>query len=743
MKHLFIFILILTCCLNGVLFAQDIPLVYDVEHTGDTCEAPILPPVDELLVDEQLPDPLEWSDGSGRVTSFSSWVSRRAEIKAEIEQYEIGLKPSFYDELTASYANGVLTVNVTQNGETLTLTSNVTLPEGDGPFPAIFAMDMMSVPSTIFSDRDIAIINFTSSQVMAHTQSRGKEPINKLYPDLTNIGAYAAWPWGVSRLIDGLELVQDDLPIDLKHLAVTGCSYAGKMALWSGALDERIALTIAQEPGGGGAAAWRVSETLGEVETLGATNSAWFKQDFKSNFSGSKVSKLPFDNHELVAMCVPRACLILGNSSQVWLAEEAGYVSCRAAQDIYRTFGIKDRFGFVIDTGHGHCASSDEQNEAVTEFVKRFLLDDTTANTGWEINTFPNVEYLDWFEKWGGVPGAPRAKAGDDQNVVDEDNDGLEYVTLDASESFDKDGTIVSYKWSKLGTEIASGVIATVSCTIGLHEITLTVTDDSAKFATDEVKITVNPVQSPYEGTAYEVPCKIEAENFDNGGNGFAYYDDSPGSATGVDFRPEVDVDFENCTDTDGGYSIGYWTAGEWLEYTINVAVADTFDIDLRVANDGGNKTVDIEIDEELVADDFIVESTGGWQTWKTATVHKVILDAGEHVMRITMGKTNYINFNYLEIKPYVPVTDPVSKDDENTQGVILYPNPAKSSVTIEHNTEAYQVVLMNSLGQEVFVSNSQSKFYAIDLQNYNEGVYFVKVTDKFNNEKVMKLVKH
>ncbi|HSI77476.1 MAG TPA: hypothetical protein VK957_16365 [Lunatimonas sp.] len=63
-------------------------------------------------------------------------------------------------------------------------------------------------------------------------------------------------------------MVNSDLPIDLKHLAVTGCSFAGKMALFAGAFDERIALTIVQEFG---AAAWRVSETLGNVETLAKT----------------------------------------------------------------------------------------------------------------------------------------------------------------------------------------------------------------------------------------------------------------------------------------------------------------------------------------------------------------------------------------------------------------------------------------------------------------------------------------
>lgn len=43
------------------------------------------------------------------------------------------------------------------------------------------------------------------------------------------------------------------------------------MALFAGVFDEHITLTIAQESCGDGAAAWRVSETLGEVETLMST----------------------------------------------------------------------------------------------------------------------------------------------------------------------------------------------------------------------------------------------------------------------------------------------------------------------------------------------------------------------------------------------------------------------------------------------------------------------------------------
>lgn len=386
-----------------------IPFVYEVEHTGAEEATPPARTLRDLPTIRPLTDPFEWSDGSGRSTHFSDWKLRRAEIKAEFETYEIGPKPDRPEDITASYSDGILTVNVTENGETLTLTSEVILPPGEGPFPAVIGMGDASgsLPSDIFSSRNIALITFNFTQVMAHTQNRGTEPINQLYPDLTLMGAYSAWPWGVSRLIDGLELVQDDLPIDLKHLAVSGCSFAGKMALFVGAFDERIALTIAQEPGGGGAAAWRVSETLGEVEKLGVTNRAWFTQNM-FQFSGSNVSKLPIDHHELMAMVAPRALLILGNPDYTWLAEQSGYVSSRAAHEVWKTFGIADRFGFSIVDGHPHCALPDSQRPEVEAFVEKFLLDNENANTDVTIHPYDDVNYTRWTDWWGtGIPTFP------------------------------------------------------------------------------------------------------------------------------------------------------------------------------------------------------------------------------------------------------------------------------------------------------------------------------------------------
>lgn len=360
---------------------NDIPLVYDQEFTGAKYAAPSFPSVDEAQVSETLPNPFEFSNSKKQVKKFKDWGKRRAEIIRELYHYEVGEKPMVdKKDIKATLENNTLTVVVYRNGDSLTITSKITYPEGDGPFPLMIGMSGISLPRQFFPERNIATMNFNMGQVMAHQQRRGSEPINKIYPELVENGAYAMWPWGVSRIIDGLEIVGAASKIDMKHIGVTGCSYAGKMALWSGAFDERIALTIAQEPGGGGAAAWRVSETLGHVETLGNTDNHWFKESMW-DWKDANVSKLPMDHHELCALVCPRALLVLGNTDYEWLADEAGYVSCVAAREVWEKFGIEDRMGFSIQGKHGHCQLPQSQYPEVEAFIDKFLLGKEDANT--------------------------------------------------------------------------------------------------------------------------------------------------------------------------------------------------------------------------------------------------------------------------------------------------------------------------------------------------------------------------
>ena len=384
--------------------SKDVPLVYNVENSGADCAAPPLPPISELPEVKSLRDPFEFANGKHRVKNLDDWSCRRAEIGAEIMHYELGTKPPPPDKLEASFSpDSVLTVTIVVKNDTLKLTSHIWIPEGKGPFPAIIGVGMPggtgSLPRDIFTSRNIATVQFNFGEIAPagfKNVKRGAGGFYKLYPDI-KVGYFAAWAWGVSRIIDALEKLPE-LKIDLKHIGVTGCSFAGKIALFSGAFDERIALTISQESGGGGYTAWRVTESLsGKRETLrNAQGAPWYYQDF--SIFNDAVTKLPYDHHELMAMVAPRALLVTGNPDYEWLADESGYVCSKASQEVWKAFGVADRFGFSIVDKHLHCKVPDQQIPEIEAFVDKFLLGKENINTN--IATTPYHSDLSPWIKW-------------------------------------------------------------------------------------------------------------------------------------------------------------------------------------------------------------------------------------------------------------------------------------------------------------------------------------------------------
>src|SRR5215469_3131381 len=399
-----------------------VPKVYHSENTGANFPAPTFPAFAQLPIVRPLPDPFVFANGQ-RNTDFSRWEQRRNEIFSAVQDYMLGPKPDCHDcTIAANYVPsttnplaGTLTINITRNGQMMTETAAITLPSsGSGPFPYVIgiASPTGSLPASLFPG--IATVAFNQNQVTTLGNPQATDGFYKLYPNLcagptctvatnygqggSNSGQYAAWSWGISRLIDGIEMAStqsiNPLPLDTTHSAVTGCSYAGKEALYAGALDERIALTIAQENGGGGAPSFRFNHDVespeppglalgakaGSVEDIDDTDYHWFAgQMFQ--FAGNSVYKLPIDQHELMAMVAPRALLQTGNTDFYWLGNGAAYVSSRATQRIYNQFGIGDRFGFIIDGNHNHCAVPAVQMPEIAAFINKFLLgQDVSSN---------------------------------------------------------------------------------------------------------------------------------------------------------------------------------------------------------------------------------------------------------------------------------------------------------------------------------------------------------------------------
>ena len=407
--------LILGLCSAG--FAE-VPLNFDVENRGKDLGAT----AGELKTNKKLPNPFEFHDGS-KVSKYGDWSKRRNEIKADIEKYEIGEKP-IPSDVSATYSGGTLTVTVKEGGKTATITSKFSIPSGKGPHPIIIGMNSGtgSLSSSIFSG--FVQVPFSHDQVAKYSMNGQKDTnvgFYKFYGNKNQNGDYSAWSWGVSRLIDGLAIIAKDHNLDMSKIAVTGCSYAGKMALFAGAFDERVTLTIAQESGGGGINSWRTSADFASrgtnIEKIDNTNYSWFMQSLQRQ----DPYKLPHDHHELIGMIAPRAFLALGNPGYEWLGDESGYKSVMVATEVWKAMGIEDRIGFDFTGNHEHCQAASSQNSSVTAFVDKFLRN-KSANTDIHIKPtngkgFKIDNYADWID-WK-TPSLPYEEAKPDTSKQD------------------------------------------------------------------------------------------------------------------------------------------------------------------------------------------------------------------------------------------------------------------------------------------------------------------------------------
>eukprot|EP00903_Cladosiphon_okamuranus_P021661 g19915.t1 len=127
-----------------------------------------------------------------------------------------------------------------------------------------------------------------------------------------------------------------------------------------------------------------------------------------------------------------------------------------------------------------------------------------------------------------------------------------------------------------------------------------------------------------YLGSAAAIPGTIEAEEYDEGGQGIAYYDTNTAN-NGGSFRTSEGVDTK--ASESGGHYVGWIRAGEFIRYAVDVTTAvDSFDFEFVVASPagfagsfqvvgGGTGCSDYEIDLSGVIE---ITPTGNWNKFET-----------------------------------------------------------------------------------------------------------------------------
>jgi cephalosporin-C deacetylase-like acetyl esterase len=145
------------------------------------------------------------------------------------------------------------------------------------------------------------------------------------------------WAWGLHRMIDHLATLPE---IDPKRLAVVGHSRLGKAALAAAAFDDRVAVAFPSQAGCGGTAPSRTKNPKAEtVQRINTSFPHWFADTFKA--FNDDPSKLPFDQHCLVALCAPRPVLFTNATEDQWANPPGQFDVLRAATPVYKLLGVE------------------------------------------------------------------------------------------------------------------------------------------------------------------------------------------------------------------------------------------------------------------------------------------------------------------------------------------------------------------------------------------------------------------
>lgn len=179
--------------------------------------------------------------------------------------------------------------------------------------------------------------------------------------------------------------------------------------------------------------------------------------------------------------------------------------------------------------------------------------------------------------------------------------------------------------------------------TAGSQVIKAIITDAEGKSKTSSnVTLTVNTKREPY--SSMTIPGTIQAENYDKGGANKAYKDNETENRGDANFRTDEGVDIVK---GNGGRALGYTAKGEWVEYTIDVKQAGTYDYTATVSSGTTGSGFSINVNKNgsiTKLADISVPQTGNnsWDTYKTmkGTLSKS-LEAGQQIIRIVITGDN------------------------------------------------------------------------------------------------------
>lgn len=188
---------------------------------------------------------------------------------------------------------------------------------------------------------------------------------------------------------------------------------------------------------------------------------------------------------------------------------------------------------------------------------------------------------------------------------------------------------------------------------------------DNSHYRKDVPDALIRQVQTdqtvPYHGKATEIPGVVFVSDFDLGKNNFAYYDTDAADYnlstgqfqawnSGWSYRNDgVDIEKNEDDINSNGFHVGFIQKGEWLKYTVNVLETGSYSAKVRYASRENGGKFHLELDGQAISSTQEVNTTNGWTNFVMYPIDDLLLDKGEHALKIYFDDNIPINVCSIE----------------------------------------------------------------------------------------------
>ena len=218
------------------------------------------------------------------------------------------------------------------------------------------------------------------------------------------------------------------------------------------------------------------------------------------------------------------------------------------------------------------------------------------------------------------------------------------------------------------------------------------------------------------------IPGTIEMENYDEGGQSVSFNDKDFVNEGGVYREDGVDIVQIDSTDKTKGYAVGYTSAGEWMEYTVKVAEAGEYAFLANVATGAENAGFQLFVDGKAVSDTVVAPKGEDWSTYSFVDGKTAALEAGEHVLRVTITG-DFLNIDWIKFGK--SKDELVSIKPSIRYGVDM--DISRSSTLNVFDVRGHHLGTIRLMG----MPTTSSVLQQMHAKNFKSGVYFVQSANK------------